>query len=417
MTALSESSAPPAPADRDSARLRVVLFCDINEGQQQRFLDAYEHMRHEVAAVPGHISDQLCQSIDEPTKWLITSEWENAASFLDWVDSPDHIEMVKPLHGCVRDTRSLRFTVAHQTGSPCTAESGCRLGGRAAAALSDRGGQAGGAAGAGTGLQERPAGAGRPQGGPQHGGPQHGGAARHGGVVRHALTFTVKPGTEQAVAGILAGYRSPQARVDEDTRLLRTSLFMHGNRVVRAVEVEGDLAAALRHVSQQPEVRAVEEAINPHLEQPRDFADPASVRSFFARAALPAAHHAEAPDADRAEVRRRALLYPVRRGCAQVAAKLLAGHDEQAVRNPDGPLVRSTVFQRDDLVVRVVDVRANAPEDPAAVAGVGRGPAAAELTHLLEPGEDLLLSTAEGLRRFLAAYDLALVTDRASQGS
>ena len=59
------------------------------------------------------------------------------------------------------------------------------------------------------------------------------------GVVRHALTFTVKPGSEAKVAKILADYASPQARVDDTTRLRRTSLFMHGNRVVRAVEVRG----------------------------------------------------------------------------------------------------------------------------------------------------------------------------------
>lgn len=374
MTALSEA---PTIVDRNSSRLRVVLLCDVNDGQQERFLDAYEQIRHQVAAVPGHISDQLCQSIEEPTRWLITSEWDNAAHFLSWVDSAEHRELVKPLHGCVRDTRSLRFTIARETPEP--AEAAAR--------------------------RERQHAAG------QGGNP----AADRSGVVRHALTFTVKPGSEQAVAEILAGYTSPRARVDERTRLLRTSLFMHGNRVVRAVEVEGDLAAALRHVSQQPEVRAVEEAVNPHLEEARDFADPASVRSFFARAALPAVHHTEAPAASgQGRLNRRALLYPVRRGCAQVAAKLLAGHDEQAVQDPANPLVRATVFQRDDVLVRVVDLCEDAPEDPAVTAGVGRGPAAAELTHLLEPGEDLLLSTADGLRRFLNEYDLALVTDRSS---
>ncbi|MFJ6215433.1 SchA/CurD-like domain-containing protein [Streptomyces sp. NPDC092296] len=394
MTVLSES---PPTAARDHARLRVVLLCDVHEGQQQRFLDAYEQIRHQVASVPGHISDQLCQSIEEPTRWLITSEWESAARFLTWVDSAEHRELVKPLHGCVRDTRSLRFSITRET--PET-----RPGSEPAAEpVAVRNGAP----------QGRPAGAQRPAGAPQ----RPGGPAQPGGVVRHALTFTVQPGSEQTVAEILAGYSSPRARVDATTRLRRTSLFMRGNRVVRAVEVEGDLAAALRHVAQQPEVRAVEEAINPYLEEERDLADPASARSFFARAALPAVHHTEAADLPRGELQRRALLYPVRRGCAQVAAKLLAGHDELAVRDSANPLVRSTVFQREDVLVRMVDLSSDAPEDPAVTAGVGRGPAAAELTHLLEPGEDLLLSTVDGLRRFLAEYELSPITDRSSQGS
>jgi Uncharacterized enzyme involved in biosynthesis of extracellular polysaccharides len=115
MTALSES--PPLPV-LDTARLRVVLLCDVNDGQQQRFLDAYEQIRHHVAAVPGHISDQLCQSIEDPTRWLITSEWESAPPFLAWVDSVEHRELVKPLHGCVHDTRSLRFSIARETPEP-----------------------------------------------------------------------------------------------------------------------------------------------------------------------------------------------------------------------------------------------------------------------------------------------------------
>ena len=69
------------------------------------------------------------------------------------------------------------------------------------------------------------------------------------------------------MAEILANYSPPQAQVDATTRLCRTSLFMRGNRVVRAVEVTGDLGNAMRHVAAQPEVRAVEEAINPYLER------------------------------------------------------------------------------------------------------------------------------------------------------
>ncbi|WP_279634788.1 SchA/CurD-like domain-containing protein, partial [Streptomyces carpinensis] len=34
------------------------------------------------------------------------------------------------------------------------------------------------------------------------------------GVIRHALTFTVKPGSEKKVADLLANYESPEARVD-----------------------------------------------------------------------------------------------------------------------------------------------------------------------------------------------------------
>ncbi|MEV5384984.1 SchA/CurD-like domain-containing protein [Streptomyces sp. NPDC052721] len=332
----------------DGSRLRVVLLVDVHDGAQQQFLEAYEQLCNQVAQVPGHVSDQLCQSIENPSQWLITSEWESAPPFLTWVNSEEHVRMVEPLHSCVRDTRSLRFHIVRETGSePAEAASRRRL--QASPRIGD-------------------------------------------GVIRHALTFTVKPGSEEKVAKILADYASPRARVDETTRLCRTSLFMHGNRVVRAIEVRGDLLAALRHVARQPEVRAVEEAINPYLEQERDLNDQESARVFFTRAALPAVHHVTADEL--AEGDRQALYYPARPDCGMRLAELLAQQDEAAAADPDSPVLRSTIFQRDDVVVRLIDVRP----------GVGAR------ALLPEPGRQAALSTLlDG-----EPVGMDLVTDRRS---
>ncbi|MER5641675.1 SchA/CurD-like domain-containing protein [Kitasatospora sp. NPDC002227] len=357
-----------APARRPAhttTRLRVVLLCDIMDGAQQRFLEAYEQLRHQVAAVPGHVTDQLCQSIEDPSQWLITSEWESAQPFLAWVDSEAHRAMVKPLHGCVRDTRSLRFSVMRETSGSETFDS-----------------------------TQQPV---------------------LDGVVRHALTFTVKPGSEPEVARLLAGYSSPAARVDERTRLARTSLFMRGNRVVRSVEVEGDLGAALRHVAMQPEVRAVEEAINPYLEQDRDLTDPDSARAFFMRAALPAVHHTAA-DRVSGKVTRHALLYPVRPGCGAAVAALLARQDELAVREGGHPFAGSTVFQREDTVVRVVDLTADPESVPALALGVVGPRASGVLARLTELGGHDLRSP-QGMARYAAGCAMALVTDRRAKGA
>ncbi|MCW7942319.1 protein in whiE locus [Streptomyces hygroscopicus] len=357
----------------DGSRLRVVLLVDVYDGAQQQFLEAYEQLCKQVASVPGHVSDQLCQSIENPSQWLITSEWESAPPFLDWVNSEEHVQMVRPLHSCVRDTRSLRFHVVRETGRATPAAESAR---------------------------------GRLQVAPRIG----------DGVIRHALTFSVKPGSEEVVAEILANYASPQARVDDSTQLIRTSLFMHGNRVVRAIEVRGDLLAALRHVSRQPEVRAVEEAINPYLEQERDLADPESARVFFTRAALPAVHHVttaqECPDGER-----HALYYPAREGCGMRLARLLSEQDEAAADDPRSPVCGSTIFQRDDFVVRLIDVRGGLDSDPARSLGLPDARQAAELTTLL----DGPAVTADGsaprsgdLGRFLTLARMDLITDRRS---
>ncbi|MBW5484398.1 SchA/CurD-like domain-containing protein [Streptomyces bambusae] len=349
----------------DGSMLRVVFLCDLHEGTQQQFFDAYEQMRHQVAKVPGHISDQLCQSFENPSQWLITSEWESAPHYLAWVNSDDHIAQVRPLSVCMRSNKALKFTVLRETG--------LRESGRPVIAQ----------------LQSAP---------------------RLGeGVVRHALTFTVKPGAEKKVAELLANYAAPKARVDAQTRLARTTLFMHGNRVVRTVEIEGDLMAGLRHVAKQPEIRAVEEAMNPYLEVDRNLDDPESARMFFMRAALPAVHHIAAHGADggeAADVHRHALFYPARPGCGTAVARFLARQDELAAQDPDNPVRSSCIFQRDDVVVRMLDVRGPlAAADPDLAFGV-RGPRKAKvLARLLDV-------PAAPAAHLVDRYAMTLVTDR-----
>ncbi|MER6448959.1 TcmI family type II polyketide cyclase [Streptomyces venezuelae] len=384
MTTLSERISQSA---FDGSRLRVVLLLDLYDGAQNQFLEVYERLQQQVSSVPGHISDELCQSIENPSQWLITSEWESAPRFLAWINSEEHVASVQPLHGCVRDTRSLRFSVLREIGKGPSPGSPSPTG-PPSAASPDAADRARGS------LQVAP--------------------RRGDGVVRHALTFTVKPGSEPVVAELLAGYTSPQAQVDESTRLRRTSLFMHGNRVVRAVEVEGDLLAALRHVSQQPEVRALEEAINPYLEQDRDLSDPGSARVFFTRAALPAVHHVAAGGREGTDVGRHALFYPAKDGCGMALARLLAGQDEAAVDDPTSPVESSTVFQRDDIVVRLLDLRGPLDARPALALGVEGGHKAAVLARLLDSAKDGVPTTDQEISRFLARSEMRLITDRRS---
>ncbi len=375
MTVASTADTPRCRAG--DARLRVVLLLDIRDGAQQRFLQAYERFSRRVAAVPGHISHQLCQSGDDPGQWLITSEWESAESYLTWLNSEERVGMVEPMHACVRGTRPLRYSIVRESRS--TPSRGARS--RAAASLGRRARR----------------------------------SRADGGLVRHALTFTVKPGSEQAVARILAGYATPAAKVDAATRLHRTSLLMRGNRVVRVIEVFGDLGAALRHISAQPAVRAVEEALNPYLEEDRDLDDPDSAGRFFMRAALPAVRHLTADPGsagDPRQVRRRALIYPAGPGCGAAVARWLARQDELVAARPSSPLVGSTVFQRDDTVVRVVDLRPSPEPEHAVVLGIAGRRAPAVLSRLVDLGRDGDLTGETGIKRLLTECDMSLLTDR-----
>jgi heme-degrading monooxygenase HmoA len=384
MTTLHDRTIQPSAVG--TSRLRVLFLMDVLDDHQERFLEAYERIRHQVAGVPGHVSDQLCHSLGNSSQWLITSEWESSEPFLAWVDSPAHRELVAPMSACLSSNRSLRYVIMRETPDPLT--------------VTGRPEPSGGAASRG-----RPAtAAGAPRTDPLPAPP-----LATGGIVRHGLTFTVKPGSESAVAEILANYSPPKAQVDATTRLCRTSLFMHGNRVVRVVEVTGDLGNAMRHVAAQPEVRAVEEAINPYLEEARDFSDPTSVRAFFARAALPAAHRVQAMSGPAGEATRWGFLYPVRPGYGATAMRLFADLDQAAAEDLDQPLAGSTLFMRDDLLVRVVDLRGPAREKPADPA---MGADAGELSLLLDPGQDWDLTTKDGVRDLLASCAMELITDR-----
>lgn len=388
MTTLHESQtqtqtqAEP-PASDAGARLRVILLCEVYEGADDRFLAAYEDMRHRVSQVPGHLGDQLCRDIEDPSRWLITSEWENAAAFLDWVDGPEHLDMVRPMHGCVKDTRSMRFSVARETISESA------LHARAVRASAAPASAAPATPGAGPPAPKS-----------------------HGGIVRHALTFTVRPGTERTVGEILAGYSPPAPRVDGLTRLRRTSLFLHGNRVVRAIEVEGDLGAALRHVAGQPEIRAVEEALNPYLEEERDFDRPESVRRFFANAALPAVYHLAAHHEGTEQIRRRAFRYPVRPGCGADLAAMLAACDEVTVESRANPIAAATVYLRGDTVIRMVDTHTAPEEEPARVLAVGHDRADPRILRLLDLGADGAGDIGDDLPDLLTRCDMVPITDR-----
>jgi hypothetical protein len=108
---------------------------------------------------------------------------------------------------------------------------------------------------------------------------------------RYALYFTCKPGTEDAVAEILSSYDRPIPYVDEDTRLMSTSIFMHGNIIVRVLDIEGDLIKAVQHLGKQPAIQEVEAKLTPYMEEPRDMSTPEGAAAFFMKAMMKRVTH------------------------------------------------------------------------------------------------------------------------------
>ncbi|KWW98069.1 hypothetical protein TH66_22520 [Carbonactinospora thermoautotrophica] len=107
----------PASPPRSTAKLRVVHLVRLHEGAEARFLEAYEQVGRQITTVQGHLSGQLCQSTEDPLQWIITSEWQAPEHYFAWLEGDGHRELVAPMHACVQESRSFRFTVRRETAS------------------------------------------------------------------------------------------------------------------------------------------------------------------------------------------------------------------------------------------------------------------------------------------------------------
>jgi heme oxygenase (mycobilin-producing) len=99
-----------------STGARIVFLMRVPAARTGDFLKAYEAIRYAVAdGVEGHLVDQVCQAPGDPEQWLITSEWTSIDAFEAWERSPGHRDLVKPLRGCMTETRSMRFAIRAET--------------------------------------------------------------------------------------------------------------------------------------------------------------------------------------------------------------------------------------------------------------------------------------------------------------
>jgi hypothetical protein len=188
-------------------------------------------------------------------------------------------------------------------------------------------------------------------------------------VNRYALTFSVRPGSEVEVAEILSGYAAPPAGRPEAARPLldRTSVFMAGTVVVRVVDITCTPAEAVRHLAGQPQIRAVEERLRPHLVEDRDLSDDASRRRFLATSVMRGVTSGNGPG----RLPRTAALYQALPRQGREVARLLAAEGA-------APGCRTTVFRRRDLVVHLL-------ESPDGMISVPLASLLAPLVHLARP--------------------------------
>jgi heme-degrading monooxygenase HmoA len=81
----------------------MMVFATIKPGEEKAFEEAFKEVTSKVKGTPGHISDELLRDVsegqdpDEPTRYILLSEWESTEAFLAWEDAPIHMQTTTPM--------------------------------------------------------------------------------------------------------------------------------------------------------------------------------------------------------------------------------------------------------------------------------------------------------------------------------
>ena len=92
---------------------RIIFSVHIKPGREKDFFAAFEPIRNLIAeGQPGLIAEQVCQSLDDPQRITITSEWVDLESFQAWEKSERHRQLALPLRDCWDEAKLLKCRVA-----------------------------------------------------------------------------------------------------------------------------------------------------------------------------------------------------------------------------------------------------------------------------------------------------------------
>jgi hypothetical protein len=107
-----------------------------------------------------------------------------------------------------------------------------------------------------------------------------------------AITYDVKPGHEDEIAEIFAGFQRVDTpdmtdeNGDQVGRLLGTAVFIKDEIMVRVIHYEGDFAAIGKHMATQKGVHLLEARLAPYLKRQRDTGTAESFGQYFRNAGM-----------------------------------------------------------------------------------------------------------------------------------
>jgi heme-degrading monooxygenase HmoA len=74
-----------------------MVFARVDTDDRPAFEEAFAGVSRTVRGTPGHITDELLRSEDDPGAYILLSEWESREAFLAWEDAPVHREATTPM--------------------------------------------------------------------------------------------------------------------------------------------------------------------------------------------------------------------------------------------------------------------------------------------------------------------------------
>ncbi|WP_406379396.1 SchA/CurD-like domain-containing protein [Streptomyces sp. NBC_01618] len=107
-----------------------------------------------------------------------------------------------------------------------------------------------------------------------------------------AITYRVKPGHEDDIAEIFAGFQradTPDFTGDDGEaagRLLGTGVFIKDDVIVRVIHYEGDFAAVGKHMAAQKGVHMLEQQLAPYLAEQRETDSAEGFAAYFRDATM-----------------------------------------------------------------------------------------------------------------------------------
>jgi heme-degrading monooxygenase HmoA len=97
-------------------KARFILQVRLKRGREDDLRRAYGALHQRVSeGVPGHLEHQLCQSADDPHRWIITSEWDSLDAALAWQVDPEHHELIKPMRELWEEAERSNYEVRVET--------------------------------------------------------------------------------------------------------------------------------------------------------------------------------------------------------------------------------------------------------------------------------------------------------------